>query len=522
MHIHHGLFRSPGESKEEAQLNLINYLLEISRLPRGARVLDVGCGIGGTSRFLAREHGCEVTGITISGRQVEIAKKLTLEDTAKPLIVEGEGSESDLLSYGNGGAKGGIVRFLELDAEKMLEHFFSTEGNKDKEQEGSSSFNCVWISEALSHLPNKPLFFSSSFSVLASGSSSRLVIADWFRAPDLTPEQVAADIKSIEDGMLLPKLYTAEEYVQMAEDAGFKTLQAPIDISAEVAKTWEGWSSIPTSVSGDEERTLQIEDSTITSTRIDTFVHDGSPVKPTIVLLQGTFQLPEVYHKFAKIIESRGFPVVQPSYPSLTGQDEPDFTKKTLADDVRVVETAIGNLVDGEGKTVLVVMHSYGGLVGAEVVPEDLTLKSRRDRGLPGGVASLFYFAAFVMPMGQSVATAVGDSPNHDYWDGRFKMRDPLSTMYNDLPADEAAYWSDRVIPQSSAVKGTVMARCAYAYVPSTYVVCTGDNAVPPQVQEMFAQLAGAQVKKIDSGHSPMLSKPEELMALLGEAAAAP
>ena len=247
----------------------------------------------------------------------------------------------------------------------------------------------------------------------------------------------------------------------------------------------------------------------------------ASPVKPTIVLLQGTFQLPEVYHKFAKIIESRGFPVVQPSYPSLTGQDEPDFTKKTLADDVRVVETAIGNLVDGEGKTVLVVMHSYGGLVGAEVVPEDLTLKSRRDRGLPGGVASLFYFAAFVMPMGQSVATAVGDSPNHDHWDGRFKMRDPLSTMYNDLPADEAAYWSDRVIPQSSAVKGTVMARCAYAYVPSTYVVCTGDNAVPPQVQEMFAQLAGAQVKKIDSGHSPMLSKPEELIALLEEAAAA-
>ncbi|KAI1073860.1 alpha/beta-hydrolase [Whalleya microplaca] len=245
----------------------------------------------------------------------------------------------------------------------------------------------------------------------------------------------------------------------------------------------------------------------------------ASPTKPTVVLLQGTFQLPEVYHKFARLIESRGFPVVQPSYPSLTGQDEPDFIKKTLADDVQAVEAVIKKLVDGEGKTVVVVMHSYGGLVGAEAVPEDLTVQSRKERGLPGGVAHLFYLSAFVMPMGQSVVTAVGDSPAHGHWDGRFKMRDPLATMYDDLPSDEAAYWADRVIPQSNAVKDTIMKRCAYKYVLSTYEICTGDKAVPPPVQEMFAQLAGAVVKRIDSGHSAMLSKPEEVIALLEEVA---
>ncbi|KAI1768026.1 alpha/beta-hydrolase [Hypoxylon sp. FL1150] len=246
----------------------------------------------------------------------------------------------------------------------------------------------------------------------------------------------------------------------------------------------------------------------------------ASPTKPTVVLLQGTFQLPEVYHKFAALIESRGFPVVQPSYPSLTDQDSPDFTKKTLTDDVAVVEAAIEQLVDGEGKTVLVAMHSYGGLIGAEAVPEDLTLQSRQARGLPGGVAYLFYVSAFVLPMGQSVATVVGDSPDHDHWDGRFKMRDPLATMYYDLPAEEAAYWAERVIPQSNAVKETPMKRCAYAYVPSTYVVCTADRAVPPFVQEMSAQLAGAEVRKIDAGHSAMLRKPDEVMALLEEVAA--
>lgn len=266
-HIHHGLFRDPRETKEEAQVNLIHYLLEISRLPRASRVLDVGCGIGGTSRFLAREHGCAVTGITISGRQVDIAKKLTLEDKATPTLSSPKGeaesgsksSSDSWMSYagdgnGNGstkkgengagaGARAGSVRFLELDAEKMMEYFSSSptadsDSQKGRDGDGPSNFDCVWISEALSHLPNKPLFFSSSFAVLAAGSSSRLVVADWFKAPDLTPEQVAEDIKAIEDGMLLPRLYTADEYVRMAEEAGFRTLQAPIDISAEVAKTW--------------------------------------------------------------------------------------------------------------------------------------------------------------------------------------------------------------------------------------------------------------------------------------------
>lgn len=243
--------------------------------------------------------------------------------------------------------------------------------------------------------------------------------------------------------------------------------------------------------------------------------------KPTIVLLQGTFQLPSVYHKFAQLIESHGYPVVQPTYPSLTSQDSPEFTRKTLSNDVAVVETALRKLVEDEGKTVIIAMHSYGGLVGSEAVPADLVLSTRKGRnqtigGGGGGVAHLFYFAAFVLPLGQSIASAVGDSPDHDHWDGRFRMRDPLATMYDDLPSDEEArYWAERVVAQSGAVKGTAMRRCAYGYVTSTYVVCTQDKAVPAQVQEGFARLAGAKVESIKAGHSAFLSRPEEVVRLL-------
>jgi pimeloyl-ACP methyl ester carboxylesterase len=239
---------------------------------------------------------------------------------------------------------------------------------------------------------------------------------------------------------------------------------------------------------------------------------------PTIVLLQGSFQRPDIYHAFARRLEARGFPVAQPPYPSLD-QDDPAFTSKSLADDAAAVEATLRTLVEDQHKTVLLLMHSYGGLVGSEAVPESLTSTNRAARGLRGGVAHLCYLAAFVLPRGQSVAQTVGPSPHHDVWDGRFLMREPRASMYDDVPAEEAEYWAARVIPQSAAVMETPMERCAWGYVPSTYVVCTADKAVPPAVQDMFAGMAGAARKEVDAGHSAFLSKPEEVLALVEMAA---
>ncbi len=141
--------------------------------------MDVGCGIGGTSRHLAKNHGCQVTGITISGKQVELASKLTFEASGKGAELEGGGA----LKFGDGS-----VRFIELDAEKMGE-FFNTAPNVRK-------FDCVWISEAMSHLPNKKLFFENVFLLLKPGG--KLVVADWFKDENLTEAQFKADISPIE------------------------------------------------------------------------------------------------------------------------------------------------------------------------------------------------------------------------------------------------------------------------------------------------------------------------------------
>ncbi|EXJ84354.1 hypothetical protein A1O3_05021 [Capronia epimyces CBS 606.96] len=234
-HIHHAYFLSPTDTKETGQINLINLLLDISGLAPDSTVLDVGCGIGGTTRHLAREHGCTVTGITISGRQVQIAQRLTGEEVATFATGTGGSAPSQTSTTGGAdadgftadGPRGGRVKYIELDAEKMETAF------------PPSSFDCVWISEALSHFPDKPLFFRNSARVLRGNGKGKLVIADWFRAENLTEQQTEADIKPIEDGMLLPPLCTQAEYVAMAEAAGLKLLHAPKDISKDVAKTWD-------------------------------------------------------------------------------------------------------------------------------------------------------------------------------------------------------------------------------------------------------------------------------------------
>ena len=110
-----------------------------------------------------------------------MARKFSADEAGGP-----DRSDSDPPSYLNLGR--GRVRYLELDAEKMGQHFHNNSAE--------TSFDCIWISEALSHLPDKALFFANCATLLRK--DGKLVIADWFKAEGLTAKQMEADIKPIE------------------------------------------------------------------------------------------------------------------------------------------------------------------------------------------------------------------------------------------------------------------------------------------------------------------------------------
>ena len=72
-HLHHGYWIRGDESKEKAQLQLIEHLAQLADIKRGADILDIGCGFGASSLYLAKHYNATVTGITISPVQVEMA-----------------------------------------------------------------------------------------------------------------------------------------------------------------------------------------------------------------------------------------------------------------------------------------------------------------------------------------------------------------------------------------------------------------------------------------------------------------
>ena len=105
---------------------------------------------------------------------------------AEKQAVAGRDIEPDAEGFTRLGS--GKVRFVEMDAEKMMERF------------NDERFDGVWVSEALSHFPDKPLFFRNAHAVLNEGG--KLVIADWFKAENLDEKTFVDDIKPIE-GMLV-------------------------------------------------------------------------------------------------------------------------------------------------------------------------------------------------------------------------------------------------------------------------------------------------------------------------------
>ncbi len=63
-----------GDDLATAQLRKLDWICQRLRLQPGLRLLDIGCGWGGLARYAARQHGCQVVGITISKEQFDYAK----------------------------------------------------------------------------------------------------------------------------------------------------------------------------------------------------------------------------------------------------------------------------------------------------------------------------------------------------------------------------------------------------------------------------------------------------------------
>lgn len=194
-HLHHGYWVDGNETKEEAQIALTKYLAQRADIKPDSKILDVGCGFGGSSIYLSKKYNAETVGITISQVQVDMATKFA--------------------ALANVGSK-----FILMDAEEM---------------KFNQLFDVVWSVESISHYENKEKFFASAVKLLKPDGI--LAIIDWFKKDNISVKDSERFIKPIEEGMLV-ELRTMDDYKNIFEGEGL-TVTSFEDISKNCAKTWD-------------------------------------------------------------------------------------------------------------------------------------------------------------------------------------------------------------------------------------------------------------------------------------------
>ncbi len=222
--------------------------------------------------------------------------------------------------------------------------------------------------------------------------------------------------------------------------------------------------------------------------------------RPTLLLVHGAWHGSWCWEPVRTRLADRGWPVATVDLPSVAPAEE----RPGLHDDARAVREAL-DAIDGP---VVVVAHSYGGAAVSEGAA-----------GAPN-LAHLVYVTAFQLDAGESLLGTVGGQPP-SWWkvDGDlFSPLTPHEIFFADVDPDVAAAAIARLRPQSYAVASDRLTAAAWKDVPSTYVVCENDNAIPVFAQEAMAQRAG-HVERLPSSHSPFLSHPAELTAIIEAAA---
>ena len=221
--------------------------------------------------------------------------------------------------------------------------------------------------------------------------------------------------------------------------------------------------------------------------------------KPTIVFVHGLWADGSSWNKLINPLADKGYKVISVQNPTTSLEDDVAETK-------RAIDRANGD--------VILVGHSWGGFVITEA-------------GVDPRVKALVYIAAFAPDKGETVAS-LSESASPTALSGFLQNANGYVTLSREgvgkaFAGDLDQKMQDVVYavqpPAFQKVFGDVASGVAWKTKPSWYVVASEDKTINPELEKRMAQRANAKTTILKTGHVAMLSKPNEVLEVILDAA---
>ena len=187
--IHYGYYDTRHRSHDEAVINMNRVLANIAKITSKDKILDAGCGIGGSSIWIAKNIGASVIGLNIHEGQLKIA-----EDLAKKYNV------------------GHLIKFVKGD--------FTDTKFPD------NLFDVVWGLESVCYAKNKKDFLKEAKRILKT--NGRIIVADGFLQKENLKENEEKEMRKWLGGWAVPNLVSVNNFKKYLEQLNFKNIQFKI------------------------------------------------------------------------------------------------------------------------------------------------------------------------------------------------------------------------------------------------------------------------------------------------------